>query len=123
MWLTFDWDDVTPDAKEVKLAMKELVNLFGDGYVWYRVSSSGQGLHLVIAKLAWNSASERVLLSPLEFDDKEIMGYREQFFEEPWNLECLGRLMGDSARKASGTTWGRIFALKNEELSGEWLPC
>lgn len=123
MWLTFDWDDVTPDTEEVKLAVKELVSMFGDGYVWYRISSSGHGLHLVIAKLTWNTASESVFLSPIEFDDEEIMEYRGQFLEEPWNLECLGRLMGDSARKVSGTTWGRIFAVKNEGLSGEWFRC
>ena len=123
MWLTFDWDDVNPHDPHVKAAMGKLVEEFGDGYVWYRLSSSGEGLHLIIAELEWQPESESILLKPFQFTDEEVVLWREIFHAVPWILECCGRLITDSMRRLSGTTWGRIFKVKNSATVGEWLPC
>ena len=45
------------------------------------------------------------------------------FVNEPWNIECNGRLQTDLMRQKGGTVWGRVFTLKNGNISGEWLPC
>ena len=123
MWLTFDWDDVNPTNPIVQTAMEELVNEFGDGFVWYRLSSSGNGLHLIIARLEWREQSESISLKPLDFPDEKVVEWRQKFHDEPWNLECCGRLITDAMRRMSGTTWGRIFKVKNSSKVGEWLPC
>ena len=123
MWLTFDWDDVSLDEIMVKNAIKELVMIFGKGNVWYRISSSGTGLHLVIANLRWDEKTMQSILTPKDFEDEVVMNLRNTFADEPWNLECKGRLITDSMRQQGGTVWGRVFTLKNGNLSGEWLPC
>lgn len=123
MWLTFDWDDVSLDETIVKNAIKELVFIFGQGTVWYRISSSGTGLHLVIANLRWDEETMQSILTPKDFEDEVVMSLRNIFADEPWNLECKGRLITDSMRQQGGTVWGRVFTLKNGNVSGEWLPC
>ena len=65
MWLTFDWDDVSLDETIVKNAIKELVFIFGQGTVWYRISSSGTGLHLVIANLRWDEKTMQSIFLPM----------------------------------------------------------
>ena len=123
MWLTFDWDDVSLDKLIVKDAIKELVSIFGKGYVWCRVSSSGTGLHLVIANLKWDRETMQSILTPKDLEDEVVMSLRHIFADEPWNLECKGRLITDTMRQTGGTVWGRVFTLKNGNVSGEWLPC
>ena len=123
MWLTFDWDDVSLETPIVKDAIKELVFLFGEGNVWYRVSSSGTGLHLVVANLKWDEETMQPILTPKYFEDEEVMSIRNIFANEPWNIECELRLKTDVARQKGGTVWGRVFTLKKGNVSGEWLPC
>lgn len=123
MWLTFDWDDVSLETPNVQKAIKELVSLYGEGNVWYRISSSGTGLHLVIANLTWDAELMKSNLTPQEFEVEEVMAIRNLFADEPWKLECRGRLITDSMRQQGGTTWGRIFTMKNSNKSGEWWPC
>ena len=123
MWLTFDWDDVSLDAPIVKKAIKELLFIFGKGNVWYRISSSGTGLHLVIANMGWDGETMQTILTPKDFEDNVVMSMRTIFAEEPWNLECKGRLNTDTMRQQGGTVWGRIFSRKNGNVSGEWLLC
>lgn len=53
MYLTFDWDDMDITDPIVEEAMSELNNRFGYGNIWYRVSSSGDGLHIILANLVW----------------------------------------------------------------------
>ena len=52
--LTFDWDDVNFDHPKVQNALKHLCQIF-DNKVWYRISSSGSGLHIIIAELTYDS--------------------------------------------------------------------
>tara|TARA_R110002050_G_scaffold99275_1_gene205917 strand:+ start:149 stop:520 length:372 start_codon:yes stop_codon:yes gene_type:complete len=123
MWLTFDWDDVSLETPIVKAAILELVVLFGEGNVWYRISSSGTGLHLVVANLKWDGETMQSILTPKDFEDEFVMSIRKMFVNEPWNIECNGRLQTDLMRQKGGTVWGRVFTLKNGNISGEWLPC
>ena len=123
MWLTFDWDDVSLDNSIVKKAINELVFLFGEWNVWYRISSSGTGLHLVVANLRWDEKTMQSILTPKDFEDEVVMSIRNIFADEPWKLECKGRLKTDTMRQQGGTVWGRVFTLKNGNISGEWLPC
>ncbi len=123
MWLTFDWDDVSLETPIVKTAMEELVFLYGEGNVWYRISSSQTGLHLVIANLKWDAETMQSILTPKDFEDELVMNIRQSFAVEPWNLECEGRLNTDTMRQTGGTVWGRVFTLKNGNVSGEWMPC
>ena len=73
MWLTFDWDDVSLDTPIVKGAIKELVFLFGEGNVWYRISSSGTGLHLVVANLKWDNEIMQSVLNNQAGPAKDIV--------------------------------------------------
>ena len=54
MYLTFDWDDVESNDPIVESALQELKDRFGYGNIWYRISSSGEGIHVIIAALKWN---------------------------------------------------------------------
>jgi len=123
MWLTFDWDDIMSDDAKVKIAFNKLNELFGVGNVWHRISSSKTGLHIVIANANYNKKTSSIILSPIEFSDDQVLHYRNLFSSEDWNLECNGRLMTDNLRKLAGTTWGRIFTVKNGNVSGEWNAC
>ena len=49
--LTFDWDDISFDDERVIDALNQLTDIFGMGSVWYRVSSSGNGLHVMIGEI------------------------------------------------------------------------
>ena len=53
-------------------------------------------------------------------DAEKQINYRKQFSEDPWNLECPGRFISDSARKSGGRNTSRIFIVKNENISGDW---
>jgi hypothetical protein len=123
MWLTFDWDDVSPVEPKVIAAIEDLKELFGVGRVWCRLSSSKKGMHLVIGDGRYNPKTASIGIQPIEFEEDDVMRIREQFAEEPYGLECRGRLMTDKLRREAGTTWGRIFIVKNGNVSGEWEPC
>lgn len=123
MWLTFDWDDVLPSDPKVEEAFGELNSLFGIGNVWYRISSSQTGLHIVIGEGKFSRETSSLSIEPIEFTDEQVMEYRKLFANDKWGLECNGRLLTDEMRRQGGTTWGRIFTVKNGKVSGEWLPC
>jgi len=123
MWLTFDWDDVSPTDPKVISAIEDLKKIYGLGRVWYRLSSSKTGMHLVIGNGKYNPKTASIGIEPIEFEDDEVMAVRERFAEEPYELECRGRLMTDKLRRDEGTTWGRVFIVKNGNVSGEWIPC
>ena len=121
MYLTFDWDDVEYDEPIVQTAMKELQHRYGFGNDWYRISSSGEGIHVIIANLLWNGNLGIMEITPQEFENEFTLTIRKEFSEPPWGLECKGRLISDSVRTKNGFRTGRIFSAKNDKSAGEWL--
>ena len=113
--MNFDWDDVSLDHPQVIRALSELNSEFGFGRVWYRISSSGTGLHVIIADVAPN-----LTLLPLTFDDDFVFSWRQKLSAKPYGLECSGRLRADQERFAHGFRIGRIFSTKNNLESGPW---
>ena len=113
--LTFDWDNVGLEDKLVQEELNELVKTFGENKVWYRVSSSGQGLHVIIADIIYDAPFDRVLLSPMLFSSIEQFKHREN---SP--LECKGRFISDLHRIKNGLKTSRIFIVKYGSTSGEW---
>lgn len=112
--LTFDWDDCSIDDEEVQKELNFLCEEFGNEYVWYRVSSSKTGLHVMIGELKFDLLGN-LILSPI------IMPYEEQMiYRERSNLECRGRFFSDSMRKEAGLMTSRIFNIKNGKQVGEW---
>ena len=62
--LTFDWDGVSIEEDLVNIELTELFDHFGEGKVWYRVSSSGKGLHIMIADMYYDPPTNKILLRP-----------------------------------------------------------
>tara|TARA_R100000005_G_C4970271_1_gene183519 strand:- start:206 stop:580 length:375 start_codon:yes stop_codon:yes gene_type:complete len=120
MWLTFDWDDVSLDDPIVVSAMQELHQRF-PLQVWHRISSSGTGLHIVIAELLWDSTTGSLQTTPREFSEDYTFAVRQEFSQPPWGLECRGRLISDSVRTVNGYRTGRLFGSKNSKLAGGWI--
>lgn len=120
MWLTFDWDDVSITDPIVQSALAELDSRY-PLRVWYRVSSSGAGLHLVIAELVWDSSTGTMQTQPVDFPESLTLEIRAEFSEPPWGLECRGRLISDSVRTQNGYRTGRLFSAKNQNLAGGWM--
>jgi len=118
--LSFDWDDVGLEDKTVQKALSWLNFNFGQGSVWYRTSSSGDGLHVLIGRMRINPQTLDRFIEPIPMDVEKQINYRKQFSADPWNLECQGRFISDSARKSGGRNTSRIFIVKNENVSGEW---
>ena len=48
--LTFDLDDMTIEDEKVVDLLNWLCEEFGTENVWYRISSSGDGLHVMIGE-------------------------------------------------------------------------
>ena len=113
--LTFDWDDLTIENNRVQNALNELALIFGDDKVWYRVSSSGKGLHIMIADIILDEESGESILQPIEMDSEMQIEYRKSF-----DLECRGRLISDSVRKTQGFRTSRIFRTKNGKNVSKW---
>lgn len=115
--LNFDWDDVSIDNPIVQKALSQLATTFPD-QVWYRVSSSGTGLHVLVAEL-----SPELELIPRSFSAVEVMQFRSQYWDpQGFGLECGGRLRADRERLAHGFSIGRLFAVKNNQETGSWQP-
>ena len=114
--LTFDWDDVSITDKEVVDTLNWLCDEFGQENVWYRISSSGKGLHVMIGELLWDDFTGNPSLSPIPMDIDSQMVYRTQV-----KLECRGRRISDSYRKQVGLRTSRIFEIKNGKQTGHWL--
>ena len=113
--LTFDWDDLSIEDDEVVEALNYLVDEFGAESVWIRVSSSGNGLHILIGELILDEFTGFPKLSPIPMTIDKQMEYRLAD-----KLECRGRRISDSYRKKVGMRTSRIFQNKNGKKTGEW---
>ena len=102
--LTFDWDGTDLENPMVVKALNYLEDEFGWGKVWVRISSSGDGLHVIIADMKIADMDMSQVLIPDEMDTETQFQWRKVFSEEPWSLECRGRFISDSARAKSGFT-------------------
>ena len=107
--LNFDWDDVSSDDVIVIKALRLLDSAFGSGRVWYRLSSSGTGLHVMVAELV-----------PIDDDEQLVLAWRQKLMDDPYGLECDGRFRADRERLSHGFRIGRIFRTKNHATSGRW---
>jgi len=120
-YLNFDWDDVLPDHQVSLNAMDVLIESFGLGKVWYRISSSGTGMHVMIADLIPRSQEGYTLdLVPQDYEEAFVLRWRKHFLQLPFSLECQGRLNADRERSANGFRIGRIFKNKNGASAGVW---
>lgn len=118
--INFDWDDVDISDKIVISALDELKSRYGYGTVWYRISSSETGLHVVIAQLSYNNSEGIMELNPITVTNEVQNQLRQEFAEKPWHLECKGRLISDSVRIEHGYRTGRLFWAKNNKESKGW---
>ncbi len=112
MRLTFDWDDISFDDEKAQEGIVELKNRFPENFIYCRVSSSGEGLHLIIS-----DSKEKII--PTQFEDEEVIQHRTDFHD--MGLECGGRLRTDLRRKKVGTKWGRLFSHKDGKACGDWF--
>jgi hypothetical protein len=117
--LSFDWDDVSLDDQHVRSALKYLAEEFGSTVVWLRESSSGNGLHILIAEMTLSESGWPSLV-PLPIESDEQMVWRHKLADKPWELECRGRFVSDTLRQEVGLRTGRTFKVKNGSLSGPW---
>ena len=129
--VTFDWDDRNPDDPLVRCALEELARRFGAHHVWYRTSSSGEGLHVMVGSMKYSRANGGVDLSPIVMSVAQQFALRKEFGEDPWAddqgpLECRGRFISDSARSIHGFSTSRIFGVKTDAdgdpaICGSWI--
>lgn len=113
--LTFDWDDITLEAPEVQRELEWLCEVFGEDYVWYRLSSSKTGLHVMIGEIIYNTQSCTFDVVPLPMSVEKQMEFRERT-----EIECRGRFFSDLFRKEMGLRTSRVFSTKNGNRVGEW---
>tara|TARA_S200002703_G_scaffold135239_1_gene124012 strand:+ start:116 stop:487 length:372 start_codon:yes stop_codon:yes gene_type:complete len=113
--LTFDWDDISLEAPEVQRELEWLCEVFGEDYVWYRVSSSKTGLHVMIGEIIYNTQSCTFDVVPLPMSVEKQMEFRERT-----EIECRGRFFSDLFRKEMGLRTSRVFSTKNGNRVGEW---
>ena len=129
--LTFDWDDRSPDDLLVRRALAELAHRFGPSKVHYRISSSGDGLHVMIGSYRFDPQTRSVALAPAPMLPAQQFALRSEFGEDPWvdddgPLECPGRFISDHIRAGAGMTTSRIFGIKTDTdgepaASGPWI--
>ena len=113
--LTFDWDDISLEAPEVQRELEWLCEVFGEDYVWYRLSSSKTGLHVMIGEIIYNTQSCTFDVVPLPMSVEKQMEFRERT-----EIECRGRFFSDLFRKEMGLRTSRVFSTKNGNRVGEW---
>ena len=113
--LTFDWDGVGIEDELVNVELQELFEFFGEGKVWYRISSSGNGIHVMIADMYYEPTTNQVLLKPIPLESKTQMEFRKKSL-----LECQGRFISDIHRMRNGLRTSRVFIVKNGFKSSEW---
>jgi hypothetical protein len=113
--LTFDWDGVGIEDELVNVELQELFEFFGEGKVWYRISSSGKGIHVMIADMYYEPTTNQVLLKPIALESKIQMEFRKKSL-----LECQGRFISDIHRMRNGLRTSRVFIVKNGSKSSEW---
>ncbi|MBO66741.1 MAG: hypothetical protein CL398_00365 [Acidiferrobacteraceae bacterium] len=119
--LTFDWDDVGISHPRVQKALNRLIEEFGKWYVYVRMSSSTNGLHVVIAEKTYDEALGKTILTAIPLEPEQSQQWRTKFAEEPWLLECKGRLESDRPRAQVGLAVGRLFGQKNGDSCGPWV--
>ena len=118
--LTFDLDDMGIDDEKVIDLMNWLSSEFGSESVWYRISSSGDGLHVMIGELSICDTTGVPQLLPILMPVEVQMNYRKAV-----ELECRGRRISDSYRKQVGMRTSRIFKIKNgneSQIWEKWVP-
>jgi hypothetical protein len=113
--LTFDWDDVSIEDEEIIKWLNYLCEEFGTSHVWYRKSSSGDGLHVIIADLVFNEQLGSSELCPMYMDSETQLSYRTLI-----PIECRGRLISDLHRQKKGFRTSRIFSTKNNSNVSDW---
>ena len=113
--LTFDWDDVSIDDGIVQAELEWLCEEFGEDYVWYRVSSSKTGLHVMIGELELHPLSLEFIIVPIPMSVVMQLEYREAT-----QIECRGRFFSDLFRKEMGLRTSRIFSTKNGRDVERW---
>lgn len=121
MMLTFDWDDVGMSHPRVQKALNRLIEEFGKWHVYVRLSSSTHGLHVVIAEKKYDDSIGKTTLVPISLEPEQSQQWRTKFAEEPWLLECKGRLESDRPRAQVGLAVGRLFGQKNGDSCGPWV--
>ena len=119
--LTFDWDDVSLTDALVIEGLELLTTIFPIEQVWIRVSSSQNGLHIMIAELTWSDTLGYSVLAPIPMSVEKQMEYRHQFVE--FGLECSGRLISDTVRQTTSLQTSRVFGIKNGNCSNAWMSC
>ena len=72
--LTFDWDDVCIKDTKVQEALNDLEKDF-PAKVWYRISSSGTGLHVMMGELSYDTLFG-MIFSPVEIKQETQFTYR-----------------------------------------------
>ena len=118
MMLTFDWDDVGISHPRVQKALNRLIEEFGPWNVYVRLSSSNEGLHVIIAEKKYDDSIGKALLIPISLEPEQSQQWRTKFAEEPWLLECKGRLESDRPPRSSGS--GRRTTIWTEEWRLLW---
>ena len=113
--LTFDWDDVSIDDENVQTELEGLCEVFGEEYVWYRISSSNTGLHVMIGEIQLNPQNMKFIIVPLPMDTEMQLEFRHKT-----EIECRGRLFSDLFRRQMGLRTSRVFSTKNGNLVGNW---
>ena len=113
--LTFDWDDVSIDDKEIVKWLDYLCNEFGNNLVWYRESSSRTGLHVIIGDLIFDESLGTSVLTPVPMDFEKQLHYRTLI-----PIECRGRLISDLHRHKKGFRTSRVFSTKNSQTVSKW---
>jgi len=113
--LTFDLDDITLNDARVITTLDWLSDELGKEYIWYRISSSGDGLHVLIAEMVWDEFAGETQLKPIPMSVEKQMEYRGGI-----EIECNGRRISDSYRKKVGLRTSRIFKIKNGNKTGKW---
>ena len=113
--LTFDWDNVSIDDGIVQAELEWLCEEFGEDYVWYRVSSSKTGLHVLIGQIELHPITLDFNIVPLKMGVEKQLEYRENT-----QIECRGRFFSDLFRKKMGLRTSRIFSTKNGRDVGDW---
>lgn len=116
--LTFDWDNVSLDEPKVREGLELLAYDFPLENIWIRVSSSQQGLHVMIAQLIWEVGLGQYILEPIPMISEDQMQYRQKFVK--FGLECSGRLRSDIMRQVGNLRTSRVFFNKNGNTATKW---
>ena len=109
--LTFDWDDITVADATVQKALQTLLAEFGPR-VWVRTSSSGNGLHVMIAELTYDSLFG-VVLSPVPMSLSDQMLWRKVFSEEH------RRKLSDAKQGDKHPNFGKKFTIETRKKISE----